>query len=183
VKCQECAPVTTRAQSQGGAHMYQSNLLVWITTLSFIVYTPVVSYLDWKYRDIKTHTIWLPLIAINLPILIAGYYTGNYPVPLIVISMVGMAAWFALMRFNILPGGDFVFLSLISLFMVLNPTDGEPFMQAFSLYLVVFGAATFWYVFLDNLLIKHKWSLEIESPGIPYLIPISCALIMAVVMG
>jgi hypothetical protein len=163
--------------------MYPGNLFALIATLSFVAYTPIVSYLDWKYRDIKTHSIWIPLIAINLPTLIAGYCLGAYPLILVVPSLIGMVAWFALMRLNILPGGDFVFLSLISLFMVINPIDGEPFTRAFAIYLVVFGAATFWYVFLDNLLIKHKWSLDIESPGIPYLIPISCALITAVVMG
>ncbi|MFA4849150.1 MAG: hypothetical protein WC626_05425 [Methanoregula sp.] len=162
--------------------MLSGNILPWITTISFLIYTPVLSYLDWKYRDIKSHKIWLPLIAINIPVLIAGYFSEFYPMELAGISIISMILWFALMRLNILPSADYVFLSLISLFMILNPITGLPFMLMFSFFLVGFTAATFWWIFLDNFFRRHKFSLEIEN-GLPYLIPISCALIAALVIG
>ncbi len=162
--------------------MLSDNFLPWITAISFLSYTPIVSYLDWKYRDIKTHKIWLPLIAINIPILLTGYYTGLYPLVLAGVSSISIILWFALMRLNILPGADFVFLSLISLFMVLNPITGLPFILMFSFFLVGFTAAIFWGVFLDNLIRNRRISLKIEN-GLPYLISISCALIIALVVA
>jgi len=156
--------------------------LVWITTLSFMIYTPILCYLDWKYRDIKSHKIWIPLAAINLPIWYYGFMFGAYPEILLWISIISIVVWGALMSKGIIPGGDAWFLFWISLFMVLNPISGQPFMITFLFYLVGFTAASYFYVFLDNLLIKREASFNMER-GLPFLIPISCALITAVVMG
>ena len=156
--------------------------LAWITTISFIFYCGLLSYLDWNYRDIRTHYIWLPLIAINIPVLIAGYVTGEYREILFLVSILGIIFWTVLLTIKKLNGADYIWLSLISLFMVLNPVTGEAFMQMFSFYLIGMTAATYWAIFINNLIGKHIISLKMER-GIPYLIPISCALIMAVVMG
>lgn len=154
------------------------NFLPIITALSFIFYTPVVSYLDWKYRDIGTHKLWLPLIAVNIPILLAGYWSGTYPLELAGISIISSLLWFVLLWCKILPGADFAFLVLISVFLIVNPITGLPFMLMFSFYLIGFTAATFWYIFLDNLIRNHTFSLSMNR-GLPYLVSISCALIAA----
>lgn len=159
-----------------------ASALPWIPALSFLIYTPILSYLDWKYRDIGSHKIWLPLIALNIPSLLAGYYISLYPPILIAISWCSIIAWFTLLRVNILPGADFAFLSLISLFVILNPITGLPFMLMFSFFLVGFTAATFFYIFLDNFFRNHTISLRIEN-GLPYLIPISCAFVAALFIG
>jgi uncharacterized membrane protein YGL010W len=153
-----------------------------ITVLSFLAYCPLLCYLDWKYRDIITHSLWVPLVVINVPVLLAGYATGLYPPDLAAISTIAVILWFILMRKGILPGADFVWLSMISVFMVVNPFTSQPFMLMFSFFLVGMTAATFWGIFVDNLIRKHTMSIRIEN-GLPYLIPISCALVLALVVS
>ena len=80
-----------------------------------------------------------------------------------------------------LEGADFVWLSLISIYIPLNPFTGQPFMLMFSFFLVGMTAATYFGIFMDNLMQKHILSLEMKR-GIPFLIPISCALIFALVI-
>jgi len=162
-------------------------ILSLITALSFLVYCPVLCYLDWKYRDIKTHAIWVPLLVLNIPVLVFGYATGIYSWVLALVSIFGIALWTALFLGLLLwldkrPSADFVWLCLITIFMVLNPFTGQPFMQMFTFYLVGMTAATYWAIFLDNLILNHVLSLKMKN-GIPYLIPISCALVLALVVS
>lgn len=157
-----------------------------ITALSFLAYCPLLCYLDWKYRDIKTHTLWIPLLLINIPVLIAGYASGIYPPTISIISIFSIALWTLLILISLewlgkRPNADFVWLCLISIFMVLNPFTGQPFMLMFSFFLVGMTAATYFGIFMDNLMQKHILSLEMKR-GIPFLIPISCALIFALVI-
>ena len=158
------------------------NSLPWVPVISFLIYLPFICYLDWKYRDIKTHKIWLPLIAVNVPITLIGYFTGYYSPILLALSIIGVILWFALMRLNFLPGGDFVFLSLISVFVLINPVSISPFMLMFSFYLIGMTAATFWAILIDNRIRKRVWSLKMEN-GIPFLIPISVAFVLALFSG
>ena len=148
-----------------------------ITALSFLAYCPIICYLDWKYRDIISHKLWLPLIAFNIPILLAGYATGTYSVNLALISFIAVILWFMLVFMDKLEGADFVWLSLISIYIPLNPFTGQPFMLMFSFFLVGMTAATYFGIFMDNLMQKHILSLEMKR-GIPFLIPISCALVV-----
>ena len=164
-----------------------SNPLLWIVTISFIIYCPILSWLDWKHRDIGTHYLWLPLIAVNLPILCTGYYSRLYPPVFALISLIAVALWFGITISEIVPGGklpgaDFVWLSLISIFMVLNPMSGRPFMLMFSFYLVGMTLAAIFGVILDKRLQHEKisWHTVLDFP---YMIPICCALVLAVVMG
>jgi Fe2+ transport system protein B len=86
------------------------------------------------------------------------------------------------MKKGILPGADFVWLSLISLFMVLNPISGRPFMLMFSFYLIGMTAVTIFGITLDKRLRHEKISLHMVL-DFPYMIPICAALVMAVVTG
>lgn len=160
-----------------------SNLgfLPWIPIISLLVYAPVVSYLDWKYRDIGTHKIWLPLIALNLPVLIAGYATGLYPAILLPVTLLFSIMWLALFTYY-QRGADGWWLVWITLFAVINPVYNIIFIQTFVVYLIVFTASAFWWVLLDNRLMKKVWSFEIGR-GIPFIIPISVAFIVAVVVA
>jgi hypothetical protein len=158
--------------------MLYGDLLPWITISTFLAYLPVLSYLDWKHRDIGTHKIWLPLIAINIPVVIAGYALGTYPLELALIAGIGFIAWLAMLYTKYLPGADFVFLALVSLFVVINPVSGMPFALMWTFYLVAFVAATFWWIFLDNLLVKKVWSIRPDN--FPFLVPFSCAFVAAV---
>lgn len=156
----------------------ETTMLPWITIASILIYIPVLCWLDWKYRDIKTHKLWLPLIAVNIPVVTAGYITGLYDPVLLFITTIFSLAWFGLLYRR---GADCVFLICITMFAVINPVSGTNFIQGFLLYLVIFTAATYWGILLDNRLRKHIWSFDMTN-GIPYLIPISCAFIAAVIM-
>jgi hypothetical protein len=157
------------------------DLILWTPALSFLIFCPLVCFLDWKYRDIKSHYLWIPLVLINIPTLLEGYLDGLYPSTLALISIVAVALWFTLMYCRILPGADFVWLSLISIFVVINPLTCQPFMLMFSFFLVGMTAATYWAILIDNRIRKHIWSLKIGSP-LPFLIPISAAFIAAMII-
>ena len=154
----------------------ETTMLPWITIASLLIYAPILCYLDWKYRDIRTHKLWLPLLAINIPVLAAGYITGLYPLVLLPLTCIISLGWFMLFHKR---GADCMWLILITMFAVVNPVTGSNFIQGFLMYLIIFTAATFWGIFLDNRLRKHINSFEMEN-GIPFLIPISCALITGV---
>jgi hypothetical protein len=126
-------------------------------------------------------------LVLNIPLLVLGYATGIYPSILALVSLFGIALWVGLFLIFLFwldkrPSADFVWLCLITIFMVLNPFTGQPFMQMFTFYLVGMTAATYWAIFLDNLILNHVLSLKMKN-GIPYLIPISCALVLALVVS
>lgn len=157
----------------------QSNLLPWISIISLLVYIPVLCYLDWKHRDIGTHKIWLPLLAVNIPIVSAGYLTGFYPLTMLMLTATFSLAWILLLHKR---GADAVWLSCITMIAVVNPLSNSLFIPAFLIYFVGYTAVTFWAVRLDNWVSWHKNSFEMEN-GIPFLIPISAAFVTALVMG
>lgn len=156
-----------------------SNVFLMFPVISFLIYCPVLCYLDWMYHDIKTHDIWVPLVVMNLPVLIAGYIFGLYPPALVLISTFGVCLWFAAMWTGFLPGGDFVWLSLISIFVVLNPFTGLPFMLTFSFYIIGMTAAAIFGIVLDKRLHRQKIDLHTVL-DFPYMIPICAALVAAV---
>lgn len=157
----------------------QNNLLPWIAILSLMAYVPVLCYLDWKHRDIGTHKIWLPLLALNIPVLAAGYYTGLYPLLYLLLTALISLAWFFLLYHR---GADCIWLICITMFAVISPITGYNVIQTFLVYLIIFTAATFWGIWLDNRIRHHVSGFEMEN-GIPYLIVISLAFIAAVVVG
>lgn len=157
----------------------QTDMLPWFSILSLLAYIPLVCYLDWKYRDIGTHKIWLPLIAWNIPVVAAGYLTGYYPQEIFLATVLMSVGWFAILRNK---GADCVWLILITMFAVVNPVSGVAIIYPFVMYLFIFTLAVIFGVYLDNRLQKGKWVFETER-GIPYLIVISLAFVMAVVMG
>jgi len=155
----------------------QNELLPWISIISLLCYVPVLCYLDWKHRDIGTHKLWLPLLAINIPVTAAAYLTGLYSPMLLILTLSFSIAWFWLLKHR---GADCVWLICITMFAVINPLTGVKLFQPFLMYLIIFTAATFWGVWLDNRIRKHTNSFTMEN-GIPFLIPISLAFVFAVV--
>ena len=164
------------------------DLLHWVPVITFLLYAPYLSYLDYRYRDIGTHKIWLPLLLVNIPVLITGILIGTYEWNLIAIAIMGAIGWaigYSLLavRTHYIPGADFVYLALISLFIIVNPITDLPFWFMFSFYLVAWTAMFFGWIYLDNRIrngIRGRAAFQMER-GIPFLIPISLALITAVV--
>jgi hypothetical protein len=133
-----------------------TSLLPWFAIISLLIYVPVLCYLDWKHRDIGTH---------KLPIMLA-------------LTIAFSLTWFLLLKHR---GADCVWLICITMFAIVNPRTGMNFIQPFLMYLIIFTAATFWGIWLDNRFKKHVNSFSMEN-GIPFLIPISLAFVAAVVM-
>ena len=73
-------------------------ILPWISIVSLLAYIPVLCYLDWNYRDIGTHKIWLPLLAVNIPVVAAGYLTGYYPAVFLLLDLIVAMAWVLLVK-------------------------------------------------------------------------------------
>ena len=155
----------------------QNSLLPWFSIISLLIYIPIICYLDYKHRDIGTHKLWLPLLAWNIPVWAAGYLTGLYSSTMLLLTLSFSIAWFLLLKHR---GADCVWLICITMFAVMNPRTGMNLIQPFVMYLIIFTAATFWGIWIDNRFhhIKGVW----VKNGIPFLIPISLAFIAAVVM-
>jgi hypothetical protein len=165
---------------QGGARM-QNDPLLWLPIISLLIYAPIVSYLDWKYRDIKSHLIWIPLLVCNLPILVNGFLTGLYPTNIIPVMLVTIALWFVLFIICMKKGADFMWLTVTTVFCVINPVYGNLFIEPFIFFLVVFTVATFWGIWLDNKVRTHLPGFATKY-GIPYLVVISAAFVASVVV-
>lgn len=155
-----------------------ASLLPWISIISLLAYVPILCYLDYKHRDIGTHKIWLPLLAINIPVVSAGYLIGVYSPIMLALTVAFSITWFLLLKHR---GADCVWLICITIFAVINPRTGMNFIQGFLMYLIIFTAATFWGIRLDNRFRRNIESFNMEN-GIPFLIPISLAFVAAVVM-
>lgn len=165
----------------------QNEMLPWFSILSLLLYIPVLCYLDWKHRDIGTHKLWLPLLAINIPVVSAAYLTGLYSPIMLPLTLAFSLVWLYLFRKRMADGA---WLICITMFAVINPRTGMNFIQPFLMYLIIFTAATFWGIWLDKRIRKpdplnvvtRSWSDFKMKNGIPFLIPISLAFIAAVVM-
>ena len=149
-----------------------------ISIVSLLIYVPILCYLDYKHRNIGTHKLWLPLLAVNIPVLAAGYLTGLYPPIMLLLTVAFSLIWFFMFYRR---GADCVWLICITMFAVINPKTGMNFIQGFLMYLIIFTAATFWGIWLDNRFQKHINSFSMEN-GIPFLIPISAAFVAAVII-
>lgn len=166
------------------------NNILWIPIAVILCYSPVLCYLDIKYRDVFSHAIWLPAVAINIPPTILLFYLGVYQWWTVMLSIIGVAFWYLTMRLNIINGADFVYLSLIFIFVVVNPITGHLMFLPYMIFLIVWMAASMWYIFLKNkkdaAINKTKISifkaLTIKG-GLPMMIPISLAFLSAVVFG
>lgn len=159
----------------------QSDLLLWLPTISLLLYAPIVSYLDWKYRDIKSHLIWIPLLVVNLPVLVYGFLVGTYTTNIIPVMLVAILLWFILFIVYMKKGADFMWLTMITAFGVINPIYRNLILEPFIFFLLVFTVATFWGIWLDNK-VRTKLPGFTTKYGIPYLVVISAALVASVVV-
>jgi hypothetical protein len=153
--------------------------LIQITAVSFIIQAIIVSALDFKYRDIKTHLIWFPLVCLNVPVLLTGYAFGYYPLSILPVSFIALMTWLACMHFNYLQGADAMWLSLTSIFIIKTPS-GNLFFPTFLFFLIGLTAIALFYM--------KAWNKFMEKTGkpkitLPYLAVISLATIIAITVG
>ena len=160
----------------------QLNNLLWIPILVLGCYAPILCWLDIKYRDIFSHMIWLPAAIINIPLAIILVNGGIYTWWMGLLEIIAVLFWFLMMVLKIINGADYMYLTLISTFVVINPITNHLMLLPFMIFLIVWMALSMWYIFLKNKRDGIKPALYIEG-GLPMMIPISLALFSAVVFG
>lgn len=154
--------------------------LIQITAASFVIQAIIVSALDFKYRDIKTHLIWFPLVCLNAPVLLASYALGYYPITILPVSIIASVAWFiCCIRFGHFQGADAMWLSLISIFVIKTPA-GNLFFPTFLFFLIGVTAIALFYMKVWNKFMEKEGKSKVT---VPYLAVISLAMIIALVVG
>jgi hypothetical protein len=157
---------------------------IWI----ILIYIPFLCWLDIKYREVPYLT-WVPLIAVNLPITAYLYYYGWYPTYALAFSLIMIGIFWFLMVKKFIHGADFIFLSIISLFFVVNPYPlPHGIMQiSFYFYLIAVLLFTAVVVLIGNYRGGYRSNLWVMMSrwdrGLPFMIPISIAFIITVMFG
>jgi hypothetical protein len=165
-----------------------TDILIWIPFISLLIYLPSACYADLKWREIP-HLWWLPLWIVNTPVMLYLYGTGFYPFYALPISLVMAGIFWMMHRLDFIQGADTIWLWSISLFFVVNPLGWPhgPEQFIFYIYLMAMMILTAPALFFLNLRRGHMGSLRVmmsEWPGgVPLILPISAALILAVVFG
>jgi hypothetical protein len=182
---------------QGGAHMpFQNNILTWMPIVVLLTYAPILCWLDIRYRDIFSHAIWLPAIIINGIFFVAAFNTGVYAWWTVALSLVGVVFWYAAMLFGIINGADFVYLALINVFAIYNPISGYLMYLPLMVFLFIWMGLSIWYIFAKNIrdglvngmtpkdaLIRALLRGTTVDRGFPMMVPISLALLCALLFG
>lgn len=164
----------------------ESDLIIILIPIAvFLVYSPILWYLDIKYRDIFTHKIWLPAITINTPLMVLAYYTGILPIlPLVPLSCIAVLFWFIAYKCGVFNGADFVFLSLICIFIPIIPSNHHMIFLPLCIFLAIFITIFSFWDFANRI---RKVILKIPPRetvvGYPMLPAISLALIFSLVFG
>ena len=162
--------------------------LLWINLVAFLLYIPVICYLDIRYREVNP-LHWIPLVLVASPILIYALVSELIPWYSPVISGVMILIFYLAMHLGYLEGADYLFLCLISIFWVVNPTPyPHGLMQiVFYIYFLFVSAMTAVVVLIYNIIKGNNWGpvdmMSRYPRGVPYLVPISIAFLMSVMYG
>lgn len=144
---------------------------------------PIVCILDMKYREVP-NWIWVAMLIPNIPALWI-MYTNGMPISYLALSLGLVGLYFIIWSKGWIGGADAKFLSVIALIIPISPFSYNPFQITFYIcLLIVLGMVPF-IVYLRNhikcheqITMKEKWSYW--PRGIPYMIPISFAFVLAV---
>lgn len=153
--------------------MLTNDWLYWVPVLIFAVIIPYVWYLDIKYREIH-HQTWILPVVILTSVTVWLYLFEIYPADALLIPIPFILMYFIAMKLHLFEGADFMFLSILSLFFVVNPLSGHLFMP-----LVLFEMLLCILVVCNFVLFVFGKKAE-QFPMIPI---ISGAFFMAVIFG
>jgi hypothetical protein len=153
------------------------SLILWLPVAVFAAYIPFLCLLDIRNREIP-HEVWIGTVPLFTT---TGYLysVGYYPIECMLISFAFVALYFAAMKLHLFEGADFIMLSLISLFFVVNPISGRVLMPLVMLefLLASFVAAG---IFIRVIPVNELEPKIKEFPMIPI---ISAAFILSVMLG
>ena len=165
-----------------------TEFLVRLPVYSLLVYVPFVCWLDVRKREIE-HEYWLPLWVINLPVMLYLYHGGVYPLATLLISLIMCGIFYAMNARGNIEGADMLWLWAISLFFVINPWPVPHGPMQFPFYVFLMGAmvVTAGVLLVLNYRKGYRDSLyQMMSRwdrGVPLVVPISAAFLLAVVLG
>lgn len=144
---------------------------------------PIVCILDMKYREVP-NWIWVAMLIPNIPALWI-MYTNGMPVSYLALSLGLVGLYFLIWSKGWIGGADAKFLSVIALIAPISPFSYNPFQITFYICLLIALGMVPFTIYIRNhilgneqLTMKEKWSYW--PRGIPYMIPISFAFVMAV---
>ena len=163
-------------------------IMLRIPVVTLLLYVPFICYADLKWREIPFKW-WLPLLAVDLPILIYFNYTGYFPPQVAILSLIMVGMFWVMHRLDFIQGSDFIFLAAISLFFVVAPFPVPHWGAQILFYLYLIAAMIFTAPVLFYLNYRRGFrgsfrAMVSEWPGgIPLILPISAALLMTVVLG
>ena len=161
--------------------------LLWIILAMFLAYIPVLCYLDLKYREVN-HWIWTPMFLIGTCITVYMYIQGYYLLDTLVGTLLSILIFYVLMETDYIQGADFLFLSFITAFWIINPYPiNHGMMQLiFFIDLLTIMILTSLVVLIYNIVKGNRWGLikmmNTYPRGLPYMIPISVAFLMSLVV-
>ena len=162
--------------------------LLRIPILSLLAYVPFICYADVKWREIP-HRWWFPLWGVNAPILAYFYWEGLYPFFALPVSLVMCGIFWVLMRRDYIQGADMLFLWAVSLFFVTNPYPLPHGIEQFPFYAFLIATML---ITAPVLLVLNYYDGERRSVlsmmshypgGVPFILPISAALVLTVMFG
>jgi len=172
--------------------MSTTDLILRIIVALFLLYIPFLCYLDLRYREIP-YGVWFAMALVGVPLTAWMYITEQYPIISLLVSIVAVATFYFMMFHDLLQGADFMFLFFISMFWVINPYPvPHGLMQiTFYIYLLVVMLLTAPVLLLYNYRKGHRWGglngvvdmMSVYPGGLPFIIPISIAFILSLVMG
>ena len=142
--------------------------------------------MDMKYREVP-NWVWVVLLIINTPALTI-LYTNGMPVTYLALSIGLVGLYFILWSHSWIGGADAKFLSVIAFVVPLSPFSYTPFQITFYICLLIVLGMVPVAIYMRNhilgneqLTLKEKWTYW--PRGIPYMIPISIAFMMAMMAG
>lgn len=153
------------------------SLILWLPVAVFAAYIPFLCLLDIRDREIP-HVVWIGTVPLFTT---TGYLyaVGYYPVECLLISFAFVALYFAAMKLHLFEGADFVMLSLISLFFVVNPISGRVLMPVVMLEFLIASFVVAGVIARVNPVNE----LDPEIKEFPMMPIISAAFILSVMLG
>lgn len=154
--------------------------MIWIPVLMLLAYSIPACYYDLKYRELPVG-FWTGLLVVCVPITGALYLSGIYEWYLGALSLGVILLYYMLYQLKFYEGADYTYLTFISLFLVQSPRTGNVLMPvSFGIYLIasVVGCAIVY-----QLLKKAEIPRVTEMKNVPFLIPISLALWVTVMLA
>ena len=162
--------------------------LLLVPLCSIMAYLFPVCVLDIKYREVNPF-LWAPLLIVNVPVMVYLYVSEWYPWYCFLISLVTCGIFYAIWKTDLLQGADYLFLSFIALFWIVNPHNPWPhgIQIQFYFYLLATMAVTAVLVFIYNVWSDRKGTwiqmLQDYPRGIPFMLPISLAFVLSYFLG